>query len=757
MKWQQRTAEELDPSLIEKYQLSPIAAKLFALRGIDSDEKLDFWFNATEENLADPSLMHDMDKAIDRINQAIDNGEKITIYGDYDADGITATTIMTETLSILGADVYYFIPDRFKDGYGPNIDRYHDIVADGTKLIITVDNGVTGIDEVKYAKEHGVDTIVTDHHTFQEQKPDAYAIVHCNYPGQKYPFDDYCGAGVAYTICRGLMQDTMPELLDLAMIGTIGDMVKVTGEGHVIVKRGLEVLNQTERPGLRALIKNAGLTLGSINEIDIGFNIAPRLNAVGRLANANLAVELLLSDDDVEAQKIADQIEELNNQRKELTTEVYDKCMALIRENSWQKQNTLVLYDPDFHEGVLGLVANKIVEKTHKPTIVLTKNQAGEIKGSGRSITGFNLFDALNPLKEELFTKFGGHDFACGLSMTEDKIGALREKLEKGFHVEGGLEIKEYDMELPLQGLSPQTLAQINQVGPFGTGDAQPIFSISNPTITQFFKIGKEKNHVKFNVAKKGGSLAVIGFNKDFLNNNLLPFIARVFVQLSLNTYRNKISLQGIIEGIEFASPKLAVPTPVIDLRQEKLVMGFADRYLLFDKKNIPIVRNRLQVSDDKISLVKDYDKSGETVALLDVPRNQIELNSALEKNYQQIYLRFLLDQLPVEHIPAKSYFGKVLKYIYAHPTLSPDDYRTVAPYLGLDYDSVLFILRVFFELGFVKLDDGKLVGEQHPQKQPLTASKYLRATQSQIKFVDQLRTMPTQKIITYVNNFLNN
>ena len=334
MKWQQRTAEELDPSLVDKYQLSPIAAKLFALRGIDTDEKLDFWFNATEENLADPALMHDMEKAIDRINQAIDNGEKITIYGDYDADGITATTIMTETLSILGADVHYFIPDRFKDGYGPNIDRYHDIVADGTKLIITVDNGVTGIDEVQYAKEYGVDTIVTDHHTFQEQKPDAYAIVHCNYPGQKYPFDDYCGAGVAYTICRGLMQDTMPELLDLAMIGTIGDMVKVTGEGHIIVKRGLEVLNQTERPGLRALIKNAGLTLGSINETDVGFNIAPRLNAVGRLANANLAVELLLSDDDVEAQKIADQIEELNNQRKELTTQVYDKCMTLISENS---------------------------------------------------------------------------------------------------------------------------------------------------------------------------------------------------------------------------------------------------------------------------------------------------------------------------------------------------------------------------------------------------------------------------------------
>lgn len=298
MKWQKRITKELDSDLVDKYQLSSLSAQLFALRDINTDEKLDFWFNATEENLANPLLMHDMEKAVERINQAIDNGEKITIYGDYDADGITATAIMTETLSILGADVHYFIPDRFKDGYGPNIERYKEIVADGTKLIITVDNGVTGIDEVKYAKENGVDTIITDHHTFQEKVPDSYAVVHCNYPGQKYPFDDYCGAGVAYTICRELMQDTMPELLDLAMIGTLGDMVKVTGEGHIIVKRGLEILNQTTRPGLQALIKNAGLTLGSINETDVGFNICPRLNAVGRLANANLAVELLLSDDE---------------------------------------------------------------------------------------------------------------------------------------------------------------------------------------------------------------------------------------------------------------------------------------------------------------------------------------------------------------------------------------------------------------------------------------------------------------------------
>ncbi len=468
-----------------------------------------------------------------------------------------------------------------------------------------------------------------------------------------------------------------------------------------------------------------------------------------------MAVELLLSDDDIEAQKIADRIEELNDERKELTSEVYEKCMRQIKENSWQKANTLVIYDPEFHEGVLGLVANKVVEKTHKPTIVLTKNAAGEIKGSGRSISGFNLFDALSPLKDQLLTKFGGHDFACGLSLEENKINELRNTFEKDFHVEGSLESKDYDMELQLNKLNPQTMAEINQVGPFGTGDPLPIFSISNGNITHFFKMGKEKNHVKFTVNKDGGSLPVVGFNKEFLNNNLLPFITKIFVQLSVNNFRNKTTLQGIMEGLDFAAPKLAVPTPVIDLRAENYVMGFADRYLLFDPKNMAYAKNSLGIDEDKLSLVSDYQESGETAVLLDVPHNQIELDQALENNYQQLYLRFLIDQLPVESLPNKNYFSNVLKYIYKHPTLTPDDYRTVAPYLGLDYDSVLFILRVFFELGFIKLDNGKLVGEKNPKKQPLSASKYLMATKSQIDFVSQLRHMSSQKLLTYVNNLM--
>ena len=551
------------------------------------------------------------------------------------------------------------------------------------------------------------------------------------------------------------MQDTMPELLDLAMIGTIGDMVKVTGEGHIIVKRGLDILNQTERPGLRALIKQAGLTMGEITATDVGFNIAPRLNAVGRLADASLAVELLLSDDEEQAEKIAARIEELNNERKELTSKVYDDCLAQVEKNGWQHRNTLVIYNPDFHEGVLGLVANKVVEKLHKPTLVLTKDETGELKGSGRSSEGFNLFNALEPMKDDLLDKFGGHDFACGLSLKADKLEELRVRFEDSFKPSTDLEVKDFDFELNLKEVTPDTIAEINLVGPFGTGNPEPIFSISEPHIKSLFKMGKDKNHVKFTAEKNAGKLTIVGFNKGFLNQTLLPFIKELYVTLSLNSWKNISNVQGMLAGIEYGAPKLAVFDEVIDMRQEDYVMGFADKYLIFDKKIIPWARNGLGIPEGKISLAKDYNGDSEVVALLDTPRNQMELNVALEKKYQQLYLRFLFDQLPINTLPSRDAFGATLKYIYAHPNLSIDDYQAVSSYLGLDYQAVLFILRVFFELNFVSFTDGKIIGNKNPESKKLTASKYFNSISSQIKFTNQLRTMPSNQLINYVKQYL--
>lgn len=755
MKWEQRTAKnKISQDLIDEFQLSPIQAKLFSLRGIYQKKQLDFWLNADENNLADPYLMHDMDKAVKRINDAIDNGEKITIYGDYDADGITSTTIMVETLGILGADVHYYIPSRFLDGYGPNMDRYQDIVSDGTKLIITVDNGVTGIEEVDFAKKNNVDTIITDHHTFQSEIPDPIALVHCDYPNQNYPFDDYCGAGVAYTICRALMQDTMPELLELAMIGTIGDMVKVSGEGHIIVKRGLEMINETQRPGLLALIKNSGLNLGEITETDIGFNIAPRLNAVGRLDDANLAVQLLLTDDEIIAKELADKIEELNTERKELTSKVFDDCLQQIEKNHWNDRNTLVIFNSDSHEGVLGLVANKVVEEYNKPTIVLTKNEKGEIKGSGRSIPGFNIFNALEPLKNNLLTKFGGHDFACGLSLKEENISRLRDVFEKNFHIKEDLSVKNYDFELPLANLAPQTLTEISLVGPFGTNNPEPIYTISDIEIKSLFKMGKNKAHVRFTAKNKQGSLQIVGFNKGFLNKELLTFINKVYVTLSLNHWQNKTTLQGMLQDIKFGSPSMKMPEPIIDMRKQKYVMGFADRYILFEKNNLNWATNVLQIPESRIAIAQNYDQDNEKIVLLDIPHNLNELEDILKSNYQQLYLRFLIDEMPLKNIPNKSLFSKVLKYVYAHPGLSIASYQDVSEYLNISYQEILFILRVFFELKFIKYEDERVVGIKNPPTQPLTNSTYFRSIDYQLKLAKKLQVMSFNQLSNYIKQF---
>ena len=358
-------------------------------------------------------------------------------------------------------------------------------------------------------------------------------------------------------------------------------------------------------------------------------------------------------------------------------------------------------------------------------------------------------------MKEDLLDKFGGHDFACGLSLRSDKLEELRERFEKSFKPTTSLEVKDFDFELNLREVSPETLNEIDLVGPFGTGNPEPIFSITEPHIKSLFKMGKEKNHVKFTAEKNKGKLTVVGFNKGFLNQNLLPFVKELYVTLSINTWKNVSTVQGMLAGIEYGAPKLAVFDQVIDMRKEDYVMGFADKYLIFDKDTVSWARNGLGIPEEKISLAKDYHGSSEVVALLDTPRNQIELNKALENNYQQLYLRFLFDKLPINDLPSRDAFGKTLKYIYAHPDLTIDDYRTVSPYLGLDYQTVLFILRVFFELKFVSFTDGKIIGNKNPESKKLTASRYFNSIASQIKFTNQLKNIPTDQLINYVMQYL--
>ncbi|MDO4912304.1 MAG: single-stranded-DNA-specific exonuclease RecJ [Lactobacillus sp.] len=742
MNWKLRNYTPLPNDLINEFQLSPLSAKLFSLRGIDTEEKLNFWLNTTLDDLADPSLMHDLDKAVDRINQAIDNGEKITVYGDYDADGITATTIMVEALSVIGAEVDFYIPDRFSDGYGPNMAAYQKLVADGTKLIITVDNGITGVEEIKYAKEHGVDTILTDHHTIQETMPEAYAIVHCNYPGQDYPFDDYCGAGVAYTICRKLMEDSVPELAELAMIGTIGDMVKVTGEGHILVKEGLAYLNQTDRPGLLALIEKAKLNLGSITETDIGFDIAPRLNATGRLANASLAVKLLLETDYEKAQALAQEIENLNNKRKDLTKTTFSESKKQVKHDS----KTIVVYDPNIHEGILGLVANKLVKEYHKPTLVLTSDDQGLLKGSGRSPENINLFDTLSSFKDEVFEKFGGHDFACGFSLTSDKLPLLKKAFEDNLvYIEKNNDENFYDLELTAD-FKIESLQEIAQAGPFGTDNDKPLFSLTNPQFDSFMKIGKDRNHAKMTVF----GIDVMAFNHPELNQELLPFIHHMIVTLGTNTYKNQLQLQAIVTDLDYMTPAALNNEPIIDLRQSQSIMGFADQFVVFNEANLEVAKTQLALPNKKIKLIDEVEE-GNKVTILDTPKNLAELSLLKQLDYSQIFIRFMLDQLPISAIPNKATFSKLLKYIMLHPNLTLSDYEIASDYLNITANEMRFVLRVFYELGFVTYQDSKIMPVESPEKRELKSSKYLQSVAKQIKFTNTLKSMPLAQLKNYL------
>lgn len=746
--WQQRTASNLSSQIQAEFQLSPLAAKLFALRGKTKAAEIDWWLHATEADLADPNLMHDMDKAVTRIEQAINQGEKITVYGDYDADGMTATAILVETLGILGGDVHYFIPNRFRDGYGPNMQAYQKLVADGTKLIITVDNGVTGVKEIAYAKQHGVDTIVTDHHTFQADQPVCAALLHCNYPGQAYPFDDYCGAGVAYTLARALMHDPMPELLDLALIGTIGDMVKVSGEGHIIVKQGLHYLNQTERPGLRALIKKAGLTLGQIDETDVGFSLAPRLNAVGRLGDARLAVDLLLTDDEQQAGQLAEQVETLNNQRKQLTEEVYQSALKQVQNQQWGNRHTLTLFDKNWHEGVLGLVANKLCRELGKPTLLLTQGENGELKGSGRSLAGFNLFNALEPLKQKLLTQFGGHDYACGLSLPASNLSTLRQAFEQSYR-RPQAETKQYDLPLDPSQVSTKTLADLALVGPFGTDNPQPIFQLHWPQVSYSQLMGQGHDHLRLTC----GGLQIVGFGFGYLQK-LLPLVKNLYVTLSDNFWQGRHQVQAQICGVEYGLPAALRQRSVIDLRFDRHQLNLADRYLFFDQDNIVKAESLWQLDPAKVELAANYQGQAGRISLVDVPHNRQELDQVLQVDYQQLYLRFSIDNLPVKTLPNQAAFAKVWHYLRGHPGLKLTDYRRVAPYLQVETDQVFFILRVFFQLGLLEFNQQAVSAQAGQQVSSLMASPYYAATASQLKFARQLRTMPASQLIAYAKQF---
>ena len=553
-KWTVRKLnKELASTIAERYSIDPLTALLLIERGFDSFETLDEFFDTSEEWI-DPFLLPDMDKAVDRINEAIFDGERICVFGDYDCDGVTSTTILYSYLEAQGADVTYMLPERERDGYGLSRNVVDRIKATGTKLIITVDNGISSVEEAEYIKEKGMELLVTDHHLEGEKLPDCVAVVDPHRNDWDCPFEDYAGCGVALKLCcalEGSDEEVMQEFADIAALGTVADMVPLTGENRKIVLYGLRMLNSYQKPGIEAILEKAGLSGKQIDSTSISFGIAPRINAAGRMGSAERALDLLLADDPGSAADMAEEINRMNTQRHEEEDRIFREAIQYLEEHPHiAHMPVLVISGKDWHEGVLGIVASKLLERYLRPVIVLT-DRGDLCKGSARSIEGFSVYEAMHSVRDLLNT-FGGHDLAAGMSILPENLETFRERINE-YAYEQALVYPEtgIDCKLNPAGLSLDILDSIRMMEPFGTSNASPVFGLFNMVIDNVQSMGNDGRHKRLTFHKEGNGPSVTGV---FFNRPNLPFRqgdkVDLVVTLGRNEFRGSVSLSVFIRDI---------------------------------------------------------------------------------------------------------------------------------------------------------------------------------------------------------------
>ena len=552
--------------IAEKYQISPIIARLMRNRDVIGDEAIDFYLNGTVEDLYDGLLMKDMDRAVDILKEKIEERKKIRVIGDYDIDGVNATYILQRGLAGLGADVDTDIPDRIKDGYGLNqmlIDR---ALEDDVDTIITCDNGIAAMNEIAYGKENGMTIVVTDHHEVPyleengEKKyllPPADAVVDPHRADCEYPFKGLCGAAVAYKLVEVLyrvsgkseqeVEHLQESLMENVAIATIGDVMDLVGENRVFVKKGLELLKTTKNEGLHALMQCTGVDTANLNTYHIGFVIGPCINAGGRLDTAKRALELLNASNRREAVTLAADLKELNDSRKEMTEEGVEEAVRQIESSSWKDDQVLVVYLPECHESIAGIIAGRIKERYYRPTFVLTKGETG-VKGSGRSIEAYDMFAEMSRCRE-LFTKFGGHKLAAGLSLEEEKVEVFRKRInELADLTEEDLQMKvSIDMRLPFPYINEELIHELKILEPFGKGNGKPLFAESKLRVIQPRIFGKNRNVLKCRLEdQQGNQMEAVYFGEveDCLRQMEKKQIMSFTYYPSINEYMGRRTIQ---------------------------------------------------------------------------------------------------------------------------------------------------------------------------------------------------------------------
>ncbi|WP_088102617.1 single-stranded-DNA-specific exonuclease RecJ [Halalkalibacter urbisdiaboli] len=729
-------------TLVEHLNIVPLVAKLLLNRGIETIEEAKTFLYKENMDYHDPFLLDGMQEAVARIRQAIDDKERILVFGDYDADGVSSTAVMVYTLRYLKADFDYYIPNRFTEGYGPNEPALRKAKEDGYSLVVTVDTGISAVHEAAVAREIGLDFIVTDHHEAPPVLPDAYAIVNPKKPGCTYPFKGLAGVGVAFKVAHALLERVPVELLDIAVIGTIADLVPLVDENRLIAKEGLFALQESEKPGLIALKKVCGFGSEMIQADHVGFGIGPRINAAGRLAAADPAVELLITDNRDEAKQLATNIDELNKERQGIVNGITEEAVAMVEQFYPPSENqVLIVAKEGWNPGVIGIVASRLVERFYRPTIVLSiDSHKGVAKGSARSIEGFDMFAELSK-NREILPHFGGHPMAAGLTMKIDDVDILRKRLnEQAMEVlsdEDFIPVSNIDLVADIEELSLSVIQQLDELAPFGVSNPTPKVMLNGVSLAQIRRIGSESNHLKINFSQNGNTLDGIGFHLGHLQDEMSSSAKVSAVgTLSVNEWNGHVKPQIMLEDLAVdewqlfdwrSIQKHKIVDRLSSLPNEKRML------IAFQQETV----KRLQLDEWTITQPESITQlQGKYAVFLDLPSEKEQLTKLFVGAGvpERVYTVFHQEEDSFfTSDPNREQFKWFYAFLMKRKSFDVKNKgQELAKYKGWSPETVEFMARVFLELGFITVDQGMIIVTESPEKKRLEDSTTYRRKKAQ-------------------------
>lgn len=739
-------------SISEALRVSPRIAQLMVNRGINTVEAADRFLNIEEQDFYDPFLMDGMNETVERIKKAIADGEKILILGDYDADGVSSTSLMMYTLRELGADVDYYIPNRFTEGYGPNEGALRQAKENGFGLIVTVDTGISAVHEAEVAKQLELDFIITDHHEPPPVLPDAYSIVNPKKKHCLYPFKGLAGVGVAFKVAAALFGRTPEHLLDIVALGTIADLVPLVEENRLLASKGIKAVGLSEKPGLQALLQIAGVSGKEITAEDIAFAIGPRLNAAGRLDSADPAVNLLLSKGEEEAKELARDIDRLNRERQSLVNEMTKDAFQEIEQTfSPDAHRVIIVAKEGWNPGVIGIVASRIVEKYYRPTIVLSIGSESSLaKGSARSIEGFNMFENLSTCRD-ILPHFGGHPMAAGMTLEVKDVDELRHRLNQlafeNLSEEDLTPVKTVDLVASVNEITLEEIESIHKLAPFGVENPVPKVLLENKTFGMMKQIGAGKDHLKIVFEEVGSKLDCVGFR-----------LGGLFHEVSSLAKLSAVGELSINEWNGFRKPQLILEDAAVDDWQLFDCRGERDlktRLASLPKNNIQLVAFRKETVDtlalqdwqEQVSIIsRDGLPNGlerRYVILLDVPEEKKQLADLFGRGQmpERIYAVFSqAEKHFFSTIPSRAHFKWFYAFLLKQKSFDLNRYgEKLAETRGWTKATVSFMSEVFAELGFIENRDGMIKVVEQPEKRDLSYSTVYRKKQEQAEIENDL------------------